>query len=216
MSSRSHRILSRCVAAALLTGAALALPTSASAAGSAADCPDLPTSKAFAKFGDTADYSLVPGGDFEPGGTGWKFSNARTVNGNETLGVLPGQRSVAMGNSWFVSGPSTLTSPPICVSNSHPYFRFLLKPNGPVGVLATFIRFTDDAGRLVQEQVSSKVQTNLFPGRWIASELNPLSVNLKIGAGESRQVQLVFMTPGSVLGAGYLIDNVLVDPYRRG
>lgn len=216
MSLRSHRILHRCVVAALITGAALTAPSMASAADGTTGCPDQPTTQAFAKFGDTADYSLVPGGDFEQGSSGWTYSNARPVAGNETAGVLPGKRSVAMGNNWFFTGPSTLTSPWFCVSDAHPYFRFLLKPNGPVGVLATFIRFTDASGRTVQQQVQSKIATNLFPGKWAPSELNPLSINLSIGAGESKRVQLVFMTLASVLGAGYYIDNVLVDPYRRG
>lgn len=216
MPSRSARTIRRCVTVALLGAAAATTPSTASAAATTAGCPDQPTTQAFAKFGDLADYSLAPGGSFENGSAGWSFTNARITNGNENAGVLPGTKSVAMGNNWFVSGPSGLVSPWICVTDAHPYFRYLLKPNGPVGLLATFIRYTDASGRAVQQQVQSKVSTNLFPGKWRPSELNPLSINLPIAAGQARRVQLVFVTPGSVLGAGYFIDNVLVDPYRRG
>lgn len=214
MSSRSVRTIRRCAVA--LLGVAALTPSSAFAASDTEGCPAQPTTKAFEKFGDTADYSLAPGGDFESGNSGWKFSTARIVAGNETAGVLSGVKSVAMGNNWFVSAPSTLTSPWICVSDAHPYFRYLLKPNGPVGLMATFIRYTDASGKAVQQQVQSKISTNLFPGRWKPSELNPLSINLPIAEGETKLVQLVFLTPGSVLGAGYNIDNVMVDPYRRG
>jgi hypothetical protein len=209
--ARSHRTFRRCATVALL-GAAAILPATASAA----DCPDQPTTQAFAKIGDLADYALAPGGDFEKGTAGWTLNNAHLVAGNETVGILPGYRSVAMGNNWFVTGPSTLTSPWFCVNNDHPYFRYLLKPNGPVGLLATYVRYKGTNGQLLQQQVQSRVSTNLFPGKWQASQLNPLSLTLPIKDGETAKVQLVFITPGSVLGAGYFIDNVLVDPYRRG
>ncbi|MDO9398999.1 MAG: hypothetical protein Q7T71_20830 [Herbiconiux sp.] len=215
MSSRSHRTIRRCATVALL-GAAATVPSSALAAASTGSCPDQPTTKAFAKWGDDADYSLVPGGNFENGSSGWSFTNAKIGTGNETAGVLGGLKSVAMGNNWFVSAPSVLTSPPICVSDAHPYFRYLLKANGPVGLMATFIKYENAAGNIVQQQVQSKVSTNLMPGKWKPSELNPLSINLDLAAGETTQVRLVFVTPGSVLGAGYNVDNVLVDPYRRG
>ena len=78
MPSRSHRTIRRCAAVALL-GAATAtatVPASALAADSTTGCPEQPTTKAFAKWGDTRDYALVPGGSFENGKLGWSFSNA--------------------------------------------------------------------------------------------------------------------------------------------
>ncbi|MDQ8044736.1 MAG: hypothetical protein AAGC46_08815 [Solirubrobacteraceae bacterium] len=221
MSPRSPRTLRRCLPVALLGAAALVLPASAAAkatvATEAAACPDLPTTQAFARYGDTADYALAPGGDFEGSLAGWTLSNAHLAGQNESVGILPGgSHSIALGNSFFASGPSTVTSPWFCVDPNHPYFRYMLKPNGPVGVLATFVRYKNAAGQVIQSQITSKISPNLYTGKWTASQLNPLAVDLSIDGQQPSQVQLVFVSPGSVLGAGYYIDNILVDPYRRG
>ncbi len=200
---------------ALVPFAAAALTLALPAVAQAASCPKQATTKAFAKFGDDADYALAPRGDFETGTAGWSLFNARTVAGNETAGVLPGVRSLGLGTGW-ISGPTLVTSPEFCVSDEHPYFRYLLKANGAVGLLATFISYRDSNGSLVQQQVKSNVSTNLFPGKWKPSDLNPLSVNLAIGPGQIKYVRLVFVTPASMNGAGYQIDNVMIDPYRRG
>lgn len=196
---------------ALVGLAALTLP----AAASAEACPDLPTTQAYAKFGDTADYSLVPGGNFERGGEGWKFSNARIASSGINAGVLPGVRGVALGGGFF-SGPSGVITPEFCVNSDHPYFRYMLKAKGAVGVLATFIRYKAADGSTIQQQVTSNVSTNLYSGKWVPSELNPLSIKLALGDEETATVQLVFVTPMSYLGAGYYIDDIMVDPYRRG
>ncbi len=196
-----------------LAAAALAFVAPTTAFG--ASCPPQPTTKAFAKFGDNADYALAPRGNFEVGTSGWSLFNARTIAGNETAGILPGVRSLALGTGWF-SGPTLVTSPEFCVSDEHPYFRYMLKANGAVGLLATFISYRDSNGSLVQQQVKSNVSTNLLPGKWKPSQLNPLSVNLPIGPGQIKYVRLVFVTPASMNGAGYQIDNVMIDPYRRG
>ncbi len=201
----------RALAPLALAAACLVAPAGALAA----SCPTQPTTKAFAKYGDNADYALAPRGNFESGTSGWSLLNARTVAGNETVGILPGVRSLALGTG-FISGPSVVTTPEFCVSTEHPYFRYLLKANGAVGLMATFVSYRDSSGSLVQQQVKSTVNTNLMPGKWKPSELNPLSVNLPITDGQIVKVRLVFVTPASVNGAGYQIDNVLIDPYRRG
>jgi hypothetical protein len=202
---------------ALAIGAAM-LPTAASAADSTVTCPEQPTTKAFSKIGDLADYALAPTGDFEHGLSGWKISGAGgIVSGNESLGILGGTHSLALGGG-IVSGPTTITSPEFCVDQSHPYFRYLIKANGPVGLMATYIKYTAADGTTTSAQVQSTVSTSLLPGKWKASSLNPLSINIPLVAndGKAAKVQLMFVTPGSVLGAGYNIDNILVDPYRRG
>lgn len=193
--------------------ATIALVAPAGALG--ASCPKQTTTKAFAKYGDTADYTVAPGGSFEAGVYGWSLLNSRTVPGNETGGILPGTRSLALGTG-FVSGPTIVTTPEFCVGTEHPYFRYMLKANGAVGLLATFISYRDARGSLIQQQVRSNISTNLLPGKWKPSDLNPLSVNLPIKDGEITKVRLVFITPASFNGAGYQIDNVMIDPYRRG
>lgn len=187
----------------------------APAAAAAEACPDLPTTKAFAKFGDNADYSLVAGGSFERGTEGWKLSNARVASSGINQGVLPGVRALALGGGW-ISGPSGVITPEFCVNSDHPYFRYMLKAKGAVGLIATFIRYKAADGSTIQQQIASNVSTNLYTGKWVPSELNPLSIRLALGDEETARVQLVFVTPMSYLGAGYYIDDIMVDPYRRG
>lgn len=207
-------------AAALL--AATVIPASAAAAtattvSGAADgkCIEQATTKAFERFGDQADYSVAPGGDFEDGTNGWTFTKSRIVDGNETAGVLGGSHSVALGLG--LVGSSTAVSPAFCVGEEHPTFRYLYRATGLVGFLSTWIRYTDIDGSTEEVQVHSRTATNLLPGRWRPSDLQPLATKIPlVRAGGTARVQLVFRSPINLIGSGYQIDSVLVDPYRRG
>ncbi len=199
------------LAALASLSAALAVPATA-----AASCDESATTKAFAAFGDTADYSLAPQGDFETGASGWTLKNAKVVDGNETAGVLPGRRSLALGGG-LVPGPSEAVSPEFCVSELNPHFRFLVQAKGPISGLTTFIRFRI-GDTPVQLSVPSKVTASLRDD-WAPSVINPLATRLPLLLlGGSAKVQIVFKATaaGSGFGLGYRIDNVLVDPYRRG
>lgn len=170
--------------------------------------------RAFAAFGDNADYWLAPGGDFESSMRGWTMANSRVVSGNETSGVLKGTRSLALG-SGLLSLNSTVVSPPFCVTEEHPTFRYVLKANGAVGALSTFIRYRATDGSTKEEEIHSRTATNLLPGRWKPSDLQPLATKLPLSRfGGSVSAQLVFRSAINVAGAGYQIDNVLIDPYR--
>jgi hypothetical protein len=187
-----------------------------SAAVASAECPAQPTSKAYAKFGDQADYTAVPGGSFEDGTSGWTFITSKLAFGNDGYNVIPGQRSVALGGG-FAAGLATAISPKFCVDKTHPYFRFMLRPMGVAGALATFIIYRDAGGKLVRSLIASNINTTFMPGYWRPSVLNPLSVNIPLlEEGGTASVQLMFISPISLNGPSYYIDNVMVDPYRRG
>jgi len=86
---------------AVIACAALALgATSANAGvlvGSVSSCDDQPLSKPFMPWLDVANYTPLPGGDFEHGASGWKLS---------------GGAAVAAGNETYqVSGPGDARSP---------------------------------------------------------------------------------------------------------
>lgn len=188
----------------------------ASAAVASADCPLQDTTKAYSQFGDQAEYTAVPGGSFEDGTSGWTFITSKLALGNDGYNVLPGQRSVALGGG-FAAGLATAISPKFCVDKSHPYFRFMLRPMGAVGALATFIIYRDASGKLVRSLIASNINTTFMPGYWRPSVLNPLSINIPLlEAGGTASVQLMFVSAISVNGPSYYIDNVMVDPYRRG
>ncbi len=170
--------------------------------------------QAFLKFGDTADYWFAPGGDFESGATGWSLSNAKVVAGNDQTGVAGGKRSLSLG-SGLVSLRGTAVSPPFCVTDIHPTFRYVVKANGAVGLLETYVRYTAVDGSTQEQQVRSNSATNLLPGKWKPSDLQPLATAMPMKKiGGVAKVQLVFRSPLGALGTGYQIDNVLVDPYR--
>jgi hypothetical protein len=213
MSNRSRGLGYRRALRSTLTAFALVLVPASLAS---AACPLRPTAQSYARFGDTAQYALVPGGSFELGTAGWTLVSSRVANGNDGFNVLPGAKSLAIGGGYLSASPFAISAP-FCVDKTHPYFRFMLRPMGAVGALATFIIYRNSAGDVVRQVVGSKIATNIMPGYWRASELNPLSVNIPLlEAGGTATVQLGFLSPLSVNGPSYYIDNVMVDPYRRG
>src|SRR5262245_6206948 len=101
--------------AVLAVAACFAAPAAAQAA-----CDPVPTTKAFASFGDSSDYFLADNGGFESGSAGWQLTNASTVSGNESyflngngdsrsLSIAPGGRAV---------------SNPICIDTTRTGYRF--------------------------------------------------------------------------------------------
>lgn len=170
--------------------------------------------QAFKQFGDPADYWFAPGGDFETGASGWKLDNAKVVSGNDQSGVAGGSKSLSLG-SGLVSLRGTAVSPSFCITDVNPTFRYTLKANGAVGTLATYVRYTAVDGSTQEQQVLSNSATNLLPGKWKPSDLQPLATAMPMKKiGGVAKVQLVFRSPLGALGTGYQIDNVLVDPYR--
>lgn len=170
--------------------------------------------QAFLKFGDLADYWFAPGGDFESGATGWSLSNAKVVAGNDQTGVAGGRKSLAIGGG-LVSLRGTAVSPTFCVTDEHPTFRYVMKANGTVGMLETYVRYTAVDGSTQEQQIKSNSATTLLPGKWKPSDLQPLATAMPMKKiGGVAKVRLVFRSPLGALGTGYQIDNVLVDPYR--
>ncbi len=129
-------------AALLASGAVAAAPVAANAA-----CIPAPTTKAFAKIGDSADYSPAPDGGFEQGAAGWKLTGgAKVVSGNETLGLLTG--SILSGNrSLSLPVGSTATSPEFCVDETHPYFRFMAKATSAMSGYKAVVIYRDASVR---------------------------------------------------------------------
>jgi hypothetical protein len=190
MPTRRSRI-TRLAKAAVLTTVALAL---APAAASAAVCPDVPSSQALSQFGDTNDYFLAPGGDFE--GPGW-------------TGMRPGDR-VDANKPWGLAGPKamrlnrdkTITSPDFCVSERHPHFRFMAASNEPGGLLQV---------EAMEGPVPTALATVSATGDWRLTDIVPLASALGYLGDEGHNVKLRFTS----LKGEWLIDGVYIDPYRR-
>jgi alpha-tubulin suppressor-like RCC1 family protein len=179
-------------------------------------CPALPTSQAFAKLGDLADYSLAPSGDFENGTDGWLLKNTTVVSGNETLGITAGSKSLQLGGP-KTGGAAEATTPEFCLNETHPSFRYVAKNRSTAsGILYTALRFRSKANPNVVVQVSTSATTSSTS--WAASEQIPLATKIASSLlKRGGSVQLVLSTSSATAnGGGVQVDSLLVDPYRRG
>lgn len=115
--------------AATAAGSLLAVVASSAHAGllslATGSC-GLQESQPFAHWGDTNQYTLVPGGTFEAGSPSWAlFGGANVALGNESYYVSgPGTHSLSLpSGSWA-------TSVSACTGIDHPSVRFFVRNTG--------------------------------------------------------------------------------------
>jgi hypothetical protein len=188
-----------------LVAAAAAFLTSAVVAQAGLTGPSCnygPSSHPFAKWGDPASYTLVPGGSFEGGPQGWSLTGgARLAYGNESFYV----NSPTDARSVYVpSGGSAITAP-FCVSLVRPTIRLFVSNGGSsssrlrvhvvyrglLGILGIL-----DGGTLTAGHA------------WDASPVMLATLNAPLG---TRSAQFVF-TPLDSTGS-WRIDDLYVDPW---
>ncbi|MBJ7472271.1 MAG: hypothetical protein JHD16_13275 [Solirubrobacteraceae bacterium] len=193
-------------------------PVATTPPAAAPGCTPMPTTKAFSKFGDTADYYPAPGGSFESGTTaGWKFTTgAKVVTGNENIGVTKGSKSLQL------SPGATATSPAFCVDETQPTFRFASKVSSLDGGYIAIVLWRDSEGKLTQSQFTASGMGTYWNGAtaWNPSDVSPLAIKIPLSSGKTASVQLMFVGTmkayGLFVGAKANIDSVMIDPYRRG
>ncbi|MDQ8045841.1 MAG: hypothetical protein AAGC46_13520 [Solirubrobacteraceae bacterium] len=216
---KSHvRLVKSLAILAATSGLAASVPAVASAA-----CTQLPTTKAFSRYGDKADYSAAPGGTFEGTNT-WSLSGgAKVVSGNDTTGASSGSKSL------FMPLGSTATSPEFCVDDTNPYFRFAMSSVQKGGYVA-IVLWRNSSGQLTQAQFTSSAYVTTLQSSWQPSAVSPLATKITLGSDQAATVQLKFLSTGNqnwadtnLLGSlasnlfgSVSIDSVMVDPYRRG
>jgi hypothetical protein len=185
--------------------------------GVAQACPDTPTSKAFAQFGDKADYSLAPGGDFEGGASSWMLGGNTLAAGNERFFAAGAGHAQAL----TIKPGSAVVSPKFCIDDKHPTMRlFAKKLAGTSGSLYVQILYTDgvnlngmaSAGTIIKQSATEHGDY----ADWAPSPILKLgsAVPLKESATGELNVRLVFIAdrqPGN-----WAIDDVFIDPYRAG
>jgi hypothetical protein len=191
--------------AAVIASAALTL---AIAPAADAACKAAPTSKAFAAFGDNANYSLAPGGSFESGATGWSLTGASVAAGNESAKV----HGAADAKSLAVSATGKAVSPAFCVGIEHPTFRlFARRTSGTWGVLNVKLRVKDAKGAVNETVVGSVTAADTA---WHPS--SPIALATVLGlwnADQTASVQVVFDPED--FGGAWAIDDVYIDPYSK-
>jgi hypothetical protein len=88
-------------------------------------------SQPFARWGDTNQYVLVPGGSFEPNTGSWTLGpGAKIVTGNETFYV----HSSADRYSLYVPAGVNVTTPPMCFALGDWHMRLFASGGGTVRV----------------------------------------------------------------------------------
>ena len=171
-------------------------------------CEDRPVEQPFAAFGDRANYSLVGGGSFESGATGWTLSRSAVVSGSNPFQVNGGGHTKALQ----ISGGGVATSPEVCVGLEHPTMRFFVKSSGGLLSLSTL-----SVEVIVRTSLGVKVAlpigVTLPATKWRPSARHLVVANLlPLLPGNYTPVAFRFRAIG---GATWTIDDVYVDPKRR-
>ena len=164
-----------------------------------------PTSAAFSKVdGDSTQYWLAPGGDFEAGSKSWSLSGgASLVSGNEPW-KLAGSDDA---RSLRLPPGASATSPVVCVGIEHPAVRLFAKnDSGLLSTLAVDVITETSLG--LKLAVPAGV---LLPnGQWKPSpKLVVLSSLLPLLPGEHTPVQFRVTSVG--LGT-WSVDDFYIDP----
>jgi hypothetical protein len=150
----------------------------------------------FTAFDDYADYFLAPDGDFSAGGAFWDLGGAEVVGDNEpwsSHGDVAAALQLAPGVS--------ATSPTVCVAENDPTMRFFARGTGELQV---DVVYADELG----EPQSLTIGTVTGDGEWAPTEALPITANTYEMA-----VAFRFTAVGD---SAWTIDDVYIDPYRKG
>lgn len=205
LSAFSRRAMTAC-AVALAATVVFSGPATAAAATPAAGCPVVPTVQPFGPWQDFADYFLAPDGDIEAGATSWDLEGgAAAVEGNQPFRVGdPGDHM-----SLRLPAGSSATTAALCIASEHRTMRFFARGSGG-GVLQVHAVYAKRTSKQSRVHLGSIVAD----GSWAPSPIIPMVVNeLASERGGALTVSLRFTPRGS---ATWQIDDVYVDPYRRG
>jgi hypothetical protein len=201
-SSVRARALALLPALALVTGlgAFSAAPAQAALISTSA-CNEAQLSQPFARWGDTSDYELVPGGDFEGSLAGWKLSGgAARVSGSEPYGATGsvGQYSLSLPAGASAQSPYT------CVDAAYPTFRFFARDDSLLSTVVVQVVYKTLLG-----EVALPLGAVALSGEWEPT-LPMLTGSVVTGllSGGTAQVALRF----TALTGSSRIDDVFVDP----
>jgi hypothetical protein len=166
-----------------------------------ADCEGQELEQPFTPWYDFAHYTLVGDGDLTAGAAGWELDGAEVVADNEPWYVHGGDTPRALR----LHAGDSATTPPLCVSLAHPTMRFFLRNQG--GLL----------GALQVDVVLSNgftLPVGVVAGLLGDDEWSPSTPLLVVGNLIDDEVSFRFTAIG--LGGTWTIDDVYVDPYKKG
>jgi hypothetical protein len=185
--------------AGLLSGL---LPGLVSPSDTPATC-DTSTSQPFARWGDTRNYVLVPGGSFESGAPGWSLSGgAKVVSGNEPFYV----RSTSDRHSLYLPAGSSAATPPMCFGTGDWNARFFTVGSGTVRVKIVVKSLLGVLSVLDGGAASSG-------STWQPSPKVGLLLTNITGLLATDSISLRFVPANTT---GIRIDDVYLDPWKSG
>ena len=181
--------------------AILALPGPAHAAG----CPDQALDRTFRPWLDPAWYTPAPNGGLESGASGWTLERgAAVVDGNEPFHV----GGSGDASSLALPPGGSATTARMCIGVEHPTLRLFARNTGdPASVLTVSVVFRDPLGL----RHSLPVGLIAAGPEWAPTPIVPVVVNLLSLLGD-QQVAFRF----AATGGEWTIDDVYVDPYKKG
>lgn len=192
----------------LFIGAAVLLVPLAGAATAqaenAARCEGRVIEQPFTAWEDSADYFLAPDGDFSAGGAGWDLAGAAVVEDNEPWNVHGSETAAAVA----VSSDASATSPQICVGLDDPTMRFFAHSTGDAaGTLDVEVLYTDGDGN--EQALPIGTVTGDSAPEWTPVTSLPITAN-------TYEMTVAFRFSAHGPDSSWLIDDVYVDPYRKG
>jgi hypothetical protein len=194
----------------VLIVAALAVTSTAKAGllgtGSASYC-DPTATKAFAAYGDYANYASLFNGGFEDGSLGWYTSGgAKVVSGNEPA-YVSGDRSDS--HSLLLPSGSSAYSSTVCFAFGDWHLRFFAKN---VGSSSGDLRVQVIVPSLLGILTILDGGTVSGNGTWTPSPRLQLALCNVTSLLGTRAVAFRFTPVG--YGAAYQIDDVYLDPWK--
>jgi hypothetical protein len=206
-------LLRTALGAAATSLVALALAAPSAEAGplvrSAGNCDTQVYERPFTRWLDFANYVLLPGGDLErPQPAGWTLGRASVTPGNETYYV----HSRSDASSLAIPKGTSVQSAPICVGIDHPTLRLFVRNKGRVtSTLKVEVLFENSLGLVGALPIGALVGT----AKWLPTVPIPVTANLlPLLPGARTAVAFRFTPLGT--GGDWAIDDVYVDPHRRG
>ena len=188
---------------AITAGLALAgLPATSSAALiNTGACDNSSLSQPFAKYGDSNEYKLVSGGNFEGSLSGWTLSGgARVVSGGNPNGTS--------GHSVHLPAGASVTTPFTCVNAAYPSFRLYAKNDSLLSTIVPQVVYKLPLlGNVALPIGAAALSPNWSP----TLPLLTASVVTGLLNGGTAQVALKFT---AALGPSE-VDDIYVDPLMR-
>ena len=189
----------------LILTATFAAPAAAYERGG--ECPSVTTFRPFSPWGDQREYVRIPGGSFDDDDFAWTGSGAARVVPADNPFQL-GSRGI--GSALLSSGDS-LTSPAICIDRSYPHLRFVARALAGPAKLGLAVTWEDARGN-EKETVLDAQDAKQYRG-WGVSRMVRLRDALPRHE-EIRDVHVRFFVDRKA--GTWLVDDVFIDPYKRG